>query len=106
MANIIYNNIIPFKGFSAINLFGIIFVRKDVVVTATMLNHERIHTAQMREMLYIFFYLWYVVEWLIKVVIYAEKAYVNLSFEREAYKNSWNANYLKYRKLFSWFNYL
>ena len=26
---IIRNNIIPFKGFAAINLFGILFIRKD-----------------------------------------------------------------------------
>ena len=26
---IIYNNIIPFKGFKAMNLFGVLFVRKD-----------------------------------------------------------------------------
>lgn len=56
---IIRNNIIPFKGFAAINLFGILFIRKDTVLTTVMMNHEHIHTAQMKEMLYIFFYLWY-----------------------------------------------
>lgn len=46
---IIYNNFIPFKGFLAINLFGVMFVRgtwRDL--NARVLNHEKIHTAQMR----------------------------------------------------------
>jgi len=54
----IYNNIIPFKGFSAVNLFGILFIRKNVILTDRMINHEEIHTAQMREMLYVPFYIW------------------------------------------------
>ncbi len=48
---IIYNRYIPFKGFLAINLFGVMFVRgtwRDI--TAQVLNHEKIHTAQMREL--------------------------------------------------------
>lgn len=27
--NVIYNNILPFKGFQAMNLFGIILARKE-----------------------------------------------------------------------------
>jgi len=54
---VIYNNIIPFDGFASINLFGIIFVRNGVVVSDRLLNHERIHTRQMIEMLFLFFYL-------------------------------------------------
>lgn len=38
---IIRNNIIPFKGFSAINLFGILFVRKDAVISEKTINHEK-----------------------------------------------------------------
>lgn len=64
---IIYNNLIPFKGFAAINLFGILFVRKGVEVSEEMINHEAIHTAQMKEMLYVFFYLWYVIEWVVRL---------------------------------------
>lgn len=52
---IIYNNFIPFKGFAAINLFGVLFVREGVKITEEMINHKKIHTAQMKEMLYIFF---------------------------------------------------
>lgn len=65
---IVYNNLIPFKGFAAINLFGILFVR-GVKVSEEMINHEAIHTAQMKEMLYVFFYLWYVVEWIVRLFL-------------------------------------
>lgn len=42
---IIYNNIIPLPGFKAINLFGVLFVRKGCTMNDTDLNHEAIHTA-------------------------------------------------------------
>lgn len=103
---VIYNNIIPFKGFKAINLFGLLFVRNDAgKMKAKDFNHEAIHTAQMKEMLYIPFYLWYVVEWVIRL-FGTGNAYRNISFEREAYNNQDNLNYLDSRKHYSWFNHL
>ena len=51
---IVRNNIIPFKGFLIINLFGILFVRGDSYISPQKINHEKIHTAQMRELLYTF----------------------------------------------------
>jgi hypothetical protein len=111
---IIYNNILPFKGFAAINLFGILFVRKGVAVTDRMLNHEKIHTAQMVEMLFVFFYLWYIVEWVVRLFIRRNSkgmnplvnSYYNIGFEREAYQNERNLNYLKERKKFAWIKYI
>ena len=50
----------PFNGYKAINLFGIIFTKGEL--SNKELNHEAIHTEQMKEMLYIFFYIWYGVE--------------------------------------------
>ncbi len=105
---IIRNNIIPFKGFAAINLFGVLFIRGDTVITSRLVNHETIHTAQMREMLYVFFYLWYFAEWLVRLVQYrnSNKAYRAISFEREAYAGEGNALYLSRRKRFAWAGYL
>ena len=103
---IIRNNIIPFKGFAAINLFGILFVRKNAMITPTMIRHESIHTEQMKEMLYIFFYLWYVIEWFIKLLTGkagGKSAYYRISFEREAYANEEDENYLSKRKHYAWF---
>ena len=102
---IIRNNIIPFKGFAAINLFGVLFVRKNATVTQRMINHESIHTAQMKEMLYVFFYVWYVTEWLVRLFMKGN-AYRNISFEREAYGNERNAAYIGERKRYAWVRYL
>lgn len=100
---IIRNRLIPFKGFKAINLFGVVFVRRECAMTATDLNHEAIHTAQMREMLYLIFYLAYLIEWLWHLVACrnAKEAYRRISFEREAYANQSDADYLTNRKPFN-----
>lgn len=100
---IIYNSLIPFKGFQAINLFGVVFARNEYKeLNPRTLNHEAIHTAQMREMLYLGFYIWYLVEWLIKLLKYGRKAYENISFEREAYTYQYDYTYLYRRKHFAW----
>lgn len=105
---IIYNKWLPPKRFKAINLFGLIFVRYGVVLTDWAKRHESIHTAQMREMFYIFFYLWYGVEWLVRLAQYrnAMTAYYSISFEREAYANDRKENYLTDRKCWAWCSYL
>lgn len=104
---IIYNNIIPFKGFKAMNLFGVLFVRKDSnsQMTKTDINHESIHSEQYKEMLWIPFLIWYLIEWVIKCFVYRDtkKAYFNISFEREAYQNQHDFEYIKNRKKYSWF---
>ena len=104
---IIYNRFIPFKGFVAMNLFGILFARNEYrnKISDRTINHESIHTAQIKEMGYIFFYIWYLVEWLIRLLINSD-AYRNISFEREAFINDDNLNYLKTRKRFSWLKYI
>lgn len=104
---IIYNNIIPFPGYKAINLFGILFVRKGYTVDDKTLNHEEIHTAQMKELLYIFFYFLYVFEFIVHLVRECKwhKAYRSISFEKEAYENESNMDYLSTRKHYAWFKY-
>ena len=103
---IIYNSILPFKGFKAINLFGLIFVRKECKDRFTDVDkqHERIHTAQILELLFIFFYLWYGIEWLILLCKYgnSHKAYRSIRFEKEAYDNERTPDYLKYRKHYNY----
>lgn len=103
---IIVNNIIPIKGFAAINLFGVLFVRNGVSITDRLIRHESIHTKQMKELLYVFFYILYVFEWLVKLCFYGSKAYRNISFEREAYSNQYDVNYLGNRRHFSFLKYI
>lgn len=105
---IIYNNVIPTKGYSAINLFGILFVRKGINITHRLINHENIHTHQIKELLYIFFYIWYILEFIFRLIQYRNwnKAYRNISFEREAYDNEDNFIYLSNRRRYSFVRYL
>ena len=81
---VIYNKLIPFEGFKAINLFGVIFARKPLMPSD--LVHEWVHTQQMKELLYIGFYLIYLIEWLVRLTKHGKKrAYYMISFEQEAY---------------------
>ena len=102
---IVRNRFIPFPGYKAINLFGILFVKGDAKIDETTIRHETIHTKQMRELLYVFFYLWYVIEWIVRLFMKGN-AYRNISFEQEAYTNENNPNYLADRSWFAWFNYM
>lgn len=47
--------------FYAINLFGMIITCEKL--SKEEINHERIHSAQQKELLYIPFYIWYFFEW-------------------------------------------
>jgi len=55
---------------------------------------------------FLFFYIWYLIEWIIRIFINGNKAYVSISFEREAYNNDYKLNYLNNRKHFSHFKYM
>ena len=103
---VIINNILPPKGFKCINLFGILFCRKQL--NEADINHESIHTKQGQELLWIGFYLQYVIEYLIRLIIYRDTwiAYKTISFERESYYNQSNLSYLNNRKHYSWFKYI
>lgn len=101
---IIYNDIIPFKGFTAINLAGTLYVRNEYKgkLTNEIMNHEEIHSAQMNDLGYVLFYLLYIVEWVYKIFTVGFKdAYYNISFEKEAYSNQNNLDYLKTRQKFA-----
>ena len=105
---IIKNKIIPPRGVIYVNLFGVLFTRRDRLISSVELNHEQIHTEQMKEMLYVFFYLWYLIEWLIRLIILRDShnAYRAISFEQEAYANQANLTYLEGRKRYRWLSYL
>lgn len=109
---IIYNKIIPFPGFTALTIGNWIFARKEYEKTGiskTTINHEQIHMAQWHDFgLWYFgciiFYLWYLIEWILKLPMYfwGKDPYFNLSFEREAYTNQCDLNYLENRKRWAW----
>lgn len=84
---------------SAIAIFPFIFIHPDTKITPRLINHERIHLRQQLEMLVIPFYVWYLIE-------YFSRGYFQVSFEREAYANDNNLNYLKSRKFFNFVKYI
>lgn len=100
----VYNMVIhvrklPFgDDFLAINLCGLIFAVRDL--SPKELNHERIHTAQQRELLFLPFFLWYAAEWLVLMVRYRNRmeAYYRIRFEREAYRHQAESDYLARRR--------
>lgn len=79
-------------------LWPFIFIREDYAKNAIVINHEKIHLRQQLEMFIIPFYILYVIEWI-------SKGYMNISFEREAYKNECDMDYIKRRKLYSFRKY-
>ncbi|MCH5245987.1 MAG: hypothetical protein J1E84_05955 [Muribaculaceae bacterium] len=103
---IVRSNLIP-NGV-CVNIFGTLWARKNLKINTYVVNHEKIHTAQMLELLVIPFYIIYVIEWLIRFCQYRNQhqAYRNISFEREAYSNDSNLNYLSGRSCFSWIKYI
>ncbi|MDO4229869.1 MAG: hypothetical protein Q4C98_08645 [Capnocytophaga sp.] len=106
---IIINRLFVPKGYSGIALFPFIFVsKKEYLKNPDFINHEKIHLQQQKELLIIFFFLWYSLDFLIKYIKYQnwQKAYYNIIFEREAYQNQNNPNYLKIRKPFAFLQVL
>lgn len=102
---VIRNRILPLgRNLAAINLFGIIFAKHGVHISPRLLNHEALHTRQMRELLYVPFYIIYVAEWLGRLIQHhgkAMEAYRAISFEREAYLHDSAPDYLTHRRHFA-----
>lgn len=86
------------NGIRGLAFFPFIFVREDIVIDDILINHERIHLRQQKEMLIIPFYIWY-------LIAYYRKGYMNISFEKEAYDNEDNLTYLKNRRIFAFLRY-
>ncbi len=100
--------IIP-KNYTGLAVYPFIFLKnKSLSDNWVLINHERIHLKQQKELLWIFFFLWYIIEFLFHLVKLRDwnKAYHNISFEKEAYDHEGNPNYLKDRKAWSFTKYL
>lgn len=89
---------------NAITLYPFILLKNPADRSnAVLINHEKIHIRQQLELLVIFFYIWYLVEyyyWYFKLRDgYA--AYRSISFEREAYDMEHVHDYLTGRPMFN-----
>jgi len=105
---LILKYIIP-KNYTGLAIYPFIFLKsKSLSNNEVLINHERIHLKQQIELLWIFFFIWYVAEFLVHLIRYFNwnKAYHNISFEREAYENESDLDYLKYRKKWDFLKYI
>lgn len=107
MILIVFKFLTP-KGFRGLTFFPFVFLmNKEDVLDKVFVNHEKIHLRQQLELLVLPFYVWYVMEFLIRWIMTKDKnvAYRNISFEKEAYTNEKGLNYLKLRSFWKFLNY-
>src|SRR5574344_2796610 len=111
-----------------ITLFGFIKTKKKGLTQRTI-NHECIHINQWEELTLVsylivvllvllgaskwllilppfVFYIWYVVEWLVRLFINKGNAYRSISFEQEAYAHEVDRCYKGNRDYFAFLDYL
>lgn len=101
---IICKYLVP-RGYQGLTLFPFIFLKsRDYKQDTYLINHERIHLRQQLELLIVFFYLWYLIEfvWYYFKTNDIKVAYRSIVFEREAYQNEYNLNYLTNRRFFAY----
>lgn len=108
MIIIVSKYLIP-KGYAALTFFPFVILREKHMENNTILiNHEKIHLRQQAELLILPFYVWYISEFIIRFIKHRnfQKAYKNISFEKEAYSNDSNPNYLITRKIWDFIKFI
>lgn len=99
---VIRNKVLPIQGYKAMFFMGLIFARPHAKIDKLTAQHEKIHAKQLIETMpfglllllinwrFIFlvpftFYILYVFEWIVRVILRQKDAYYNISFEKDAY---------------------
>ena len=109
---VIKNSKIPKTLSIFINVYAItlwpFIIFSDDCNDETIINHERIHIAQQKELFVVFFYLLYVLFWTFNLLKYkdAKLAYSHIPFEREAYDKENEMFYILNRKSHAWTGYI
>ena len=97
------------KGYFGMTVFPFVFVKylRDKQ-NKVFLNHERIHLRQQLELLIFPFFVWYFLEFCMRWIQYKKfnLAYRNISFEREAYTNEKDFDYLNRRSLWCFLKFI
>lgn len=123
---IIRNKYLPFGMFDAMNILGFLFVREYTILNDSLIRHEAIHTAQQYEIMTLSSFValvlcnvwaswWYLLivvvmpiaiyllAWVVELALPPyDSAYKDSPFEREAYRNQYDPEYLAKRPLFAW----
>jgi len=106
---VLVNKFLLAKGFNGISLWPFVILKnKSFKNDSVFLNHEKIHLKQQAEMFLVFFYLWYGIEYIFRYIQFKNSylGYRNISFEKEAYGNELDLNYMKSRKFWAFLKYL
>jgi hypothetical protein len=97
---------LPARGMA---LFPFVLIKyPEDITNQRLIRHELIHIRQQVELMVIPFYVFYLTNYLwnrLKGQSH-QQAYLNICFEREAYENDKYIDYLKYRRIWSFLNYL
>tara|TARA_R100001369_G_scaffold22674_1_gene41259 strand:+ start:13458 stop:13784 length:327 start_codon:yes stop_codon:yes gene_type:complete len=106
---VVVNKFLLAKGFKGISLWPFVIVKDESCKNDVILiNHEKIHLQQQAELLVLVFYLWYGIEFLVRWFQLNNRklAYCNISFEKEAYENELDIEYIKSRPRWNFMKYL
>lgn len=112
---IVYKSKLVPKGYAGITLYPFVFLRdtEEEIIKKRglkgynkLINHEKIHLAQQLELLVIFFYILYVLNFIFNVIRGSTKAYKDIIFEKEAYDKENDLKYLNKRKFWRWIRYI
>lgn len=81
-----------------------LLVKPGYAVSQDVYNHEGIHLAQERELAYVGFYLWYIVEFIVRFLMTwnCQRAYRSILFECEAYMYEHDMLYIGSRRRYAW----
>ena len=94
---------------AAMTIYPFILIkRKGFKKVLFLVNHEKIHHQQQLELLIIPFYVVYFLNYIVNLFRFQShhQAYLNIVFEKEAYANEKNLQYLNNRKTFAAFKRL
>ena len=108
MILIVFKYLTP-RGFRGLTFYPFVFLAdKDDKLNEVFINHEKIHIRQQLELLIVPFYLWYFTEYLFRLLQFRnrKKAYYAISFEREAYANEKDLDYLNSRPFWGFMRYI
>lgn len=89
---------------SAVTVFLWVFVKPIYMADKGLITHESIHIEQYKETFFLGFFLIYAYDF-IRGIFRKEswaEAYMNTRFEKEAYENQYNEEYLITRKKYCW----
>lgn len=114
---VVYNKYIPFGSFIAMTVGPFIFTKREVLTPATV-QHEAIHWEQQKETLILPFFILYGMMFIYEYILCSfnrsrgfgynksnstyKRAYRNIAFEREAYRNEETQFYIKHRRHYAW----